>query len=67
MKRTEVLKAIRDAVNIFERLEEFTRAGGDLRGIMVLHSAKLYLELQHNDLRFVSKWIYWETFQKYRK
>ena len=67
MKRTELLKALRDAVNIFERLEKFVAASNSLKGIDILRTAKLYLQLQHDEMRFVAKWTYWESYQKYRK
>ncbi len=67
MKRTELLKALRDAVEIIDRLEKFSAASDDARGLSTLLKAKLYLWLQHDELRFVAKWTYWESFQKYRK
>jgi len=56
MQRAQLLKALRDAVNIIERLEDYIRASGDLHGVATLHEAKLYLQLQHNELRFAPRW-----------
>ena len=56
MQRSELLKALHHAIEIFERLEAYTRADGDLHGIATLHEAKHHLQMQVNDLVFAPRW-----------
>ena len=56
MSRKEVLKALKDAIQIFERLEAYIKADGKLSGVGQLHRAKLYLQYRENEVRFVRQW-----------
>ncbi len=66
MKRTELLKSLREAIDIIEQLKRFSVASDDSSGLNTLWKAEAYLQAQHTELRFVAKWLYWETYQKYR-